>query len=209
MGGTSAVNTVTFNGNGETIQAAPVTATRHIIRLDGADHIIIKNLNIVTTASGFGWGVQLTNGADYNVIDGNTINVSAVTATGQSESAGVVISGSTTSVTTDGSASNNRISNNTIIGGYQGVIISGFTNSLNADRDTIMNNTIRDFYANGIGLTYTDSAYVFGNNIHRMNRVAVTTFAGVELGAGAINTIVMNNRIHDTHNAPPAELVNW
>jgi hypothetical protein len=201
IGGVSATNTIVFDGNGVTLQASPVTATRHIIKLDGADYITIRDFNILAQAGAtFGWGVHLTNGADNNRVDSCTIDMSAVTSTTQSNSAGIVISGSTTSVTTAGSGSNNTFNYNTIIGAYQGIIISGTATSLNAVNNKITRNTIRDFYANGITLTNCDGAEVAYNDINRATRVAVTTFAGIELGANNKNCIVNANRIHDTHN---------
>jgi len=204
VGGTSAVNTVTFYGNGATIQATPVTATRHIIRLDGADYITFRKFNLLAQAgSTFGWGVHLTNGADNNTIDSCTIDVSAVTSTTQSNSAGIVGSGSTTSVTTAGSASNNTISNNTIIGGYQGIILIGTATSLNSLNNTITKNEVRDWLVTGIEITHANGGVISYNNIHRTNRadVATTISQGIEFGAGNINCIINGNRIHDSHTA--------
>lgn len=201
IGGVSATNTVTINGNNAVIQFTPVTASRHIIRLDGADYVTIKDLKILANAgSTFGWGIHLTNGANRNTIDNCTIDISAVTSTTQSNSACIVASGSTTSVITDGSASNNTIKNNTLIGAYQGIIMNGATGSLNSVQNQITGNTIRDFYANGIELTDNDGTIVSNNDISRAGRTGVTTFAGVELGSGNINCVVNGNRIHDTHN---------
>ncbi|HSI91153.1 MAG TPA: hypothetical protein VK927_08550, partial [Adhaeribacter sp.] len=71
INGTSATNTITFQGNGRTISADPVTGNRAVIKLNGADFVTINNLNIQTTgvATGsFGWGIHFTNGADNNTI---------------------------------------------------------------------------------------------------------------------------------------------
>ena len=201
INGTSSTNTITFNGNDAIIQATPTTADRHIIRLDGADYIVIKRLILSGQATDYGWGVHLTNGADHNVIDSLTINISGVTSTTQSNSGGIVVSGSTTSVTTDGSASHNTFSNNTILGGYQGIIITGSTNSTDAVGNIITKNTIQDFYADGISITENDGAVVSFNDISRATRAAVTTFAGIEVASGCINVLVDGNKIHDTHNA--------
>jgi hypothetical protein len=202
IGGASAVNTITFNGNNATIQATPTTTDRHIIRLNGADYVTFKKLSIVAVSgSTFGWGIHLTNGADNNKIDSCTIDISTVSSTTQSNSAGIVASGSTTVVTTDGSASFNTISNNTIIGAYQGIIMNGATGSLNSTGNVITKNIIQDFYANGIELTDNDGTVVSFNDVSRSNRTAVTTFTGIELGIGNKNCVVNSNRIHDTHNA--------
>jgi hypothetical protein len=197
--GSSATNTITFNGNGRTIVDTSVSATRAVVQLNGADYVTINNLRIVSASATYGWGVHLTGGADYNRINNCNINMSAVTSTTQANGAGIVISGSNTSVTTAGSASYNKFTGNTINGAYQGIIITGSATSLLAVKNEIVNNTIHDFYANGIILTQTDSLLVKGNNIHRANRAAVTTFVGIELGAGNINAVIDGNRIHDTH----------
>lgn len=197
----SATNTITFKGNLRKLQATPVSATRHIIKLDGAKYITFDSLQIVGLATDYGWGVFLTNGADSNTISNCVIDMSNVTSTTQSNSGGIVGSGSATSVTTDGNSSYNNITGNTITGAYQGIIINGVTGAIKAVNNKILNNTIRDFYANGIELTDNDSTIVGYNDISRAQRTSVTTFTGVELGAGNKRTRVIGNKIHDTHNS--------
>ena len=204
VAGTSPTNTITINGNDAVLQFTPITSARHVIQLNGTDHITIRNLNIQTQAgSTFGWGVHLTNGADNNIIDSCTIDISAVTSTTQSNSAAIVGSGSATSVTTDGSASNNQFTNNLLIGAYQGIILNGGTGAVNSYGNLIANNEIRDFLVNGIELADADSNTVRNNNIHRTGRtdVGTTASAGIELNAGTRKTVVYGNRIHDTHTA--------
>lgn len=198
----SAVNTITFNGNGKTIQFTPVTANRHIIKLDGADYVTIKNLNIVGLATDFDWGIHLTNAANFDSIVNCTVNMSANTNTTQSNSAGIVASGSTTAVTTGSNSTNNLVIKDcTINGAYQGIIINGTSETARISKNQILNNTIKDFYANGMELTNNDSIVVANNNITRSTRTTVTTFAGIELGAGNKRALLYNNKIHDTHNA--------
>lgn len=197
----SATNTVTFNGNGRTIQGTPVSATRAIVKLDGADYVTLNNLNLVSLDASYGWGVHLTNIAENNTINNCTINMSAVTSTTQSNSAGIVASGSATSVTTTGNTGhNNSITGNTILGAYQSIIMHG--NSANPSlNNVISNNTLSDFYATGVELSYHNGTTVSTNDISRATRLAVTTFTGIELGIGNNSLNVNANRIHDTHNA--------
>ncbi len=201
--GASNTNRITFNGNDAVIQFDPVTANRHVIKLDNADYVTLDNLQIRTigtTSTSFGWGIHLTNGSDYDSISRCKINIGS-TSTTESNSAGIVVSGSSTSVATAGSASFNVIRNNTIDSAYNGIIISGTATSLNAKQNVITNNIIRDFYANGISMSNTDSTIVSFNDISRERRTAVTTFSGVELATGNIKCIVNGNKIHDTHNS--------
>lgn len=200
--GTSAVNTVTFYGDGATIQATPVTGTRYLVRLDGADFITFRKFNLVALpGSTFGWGFHLTNGADNNTIDSCSIDVSAVTSTTQSNSGGIVGSGSATSVTSAGNASNNMISNNTITGGYQGIIMIGTATSQNALNNTITKNEVKDWLVTGIEITHANGGVISYNNIHRTNRtdIGTTVSQNIEIGAGSINCIINGNRIHDSH----------
>ena len=199
--GASATNTVTINGNGVTLQAtAPVSSNRSVIRLNGADHITINNFNLVSLDATYGWGVQLINGADSNTISNCTINLNAVTSTTQSNSGGIVISGSSTNVTTDGSASFNTFINNTITGGYQGIIINGGTGAVNAVGNIVIGNDIKDYYENGIEITNTDSIVIANNQIHRPTRLTTnTTSSGIEIGDGCQRSIVNANAIYDTH----------
>lgn len=199
--GASSANTITFNGNGRTIRFTPTTSARHIIQLNGADFVTINNLNIVSLATDFGWGIYLTNAANNNRITNCTIDISANTSTTQSNSAGIVASGSSVSVTTTGdNASNTQITGNSITGAYQGIIMNGVL-ATPATGNNISNNNINDFYASGIDLSYQSGATVSRNNIQRPNRTAVTTFTGIELSTGTVATMVDANSIHDTHNA--------
>ena len=119
IAGASATNTITFNGNGNTVTFQPtVSADKHIFRLNGADYVTLNNLYIISTSTTMGIGVQLISAADNNTISNCNINMVAVTSTTQSNSAGIAASGSTTTITTVGNNANNlTISGNTILGG--------------------------------------------------------------------------------------------
>ncbi len=200
--GASATNRIRILGNGTTIQTpTTVSAQRQVIRLDGADYVTIDSFNLVTAGITYGWGVHFTNGANNDSVRACTIDISAVTSTTQSNSGGIIMSGSNTSVTTDGNANNNVIVGNIIKGGYQGVIITGATDALDAVGNVIRNNIIQDFYANGIELADADGTIVEFNDISRMTRTAVGTFAGVEMNGDTKNSLINANKIHDTHNA--------
>ncbi len=198
--GSSASNRLTINGNGRTIQFTPTTAARHIIRLNGADFVSLKNLNIVGLATDFDWGIHLTNGAENDSIVNCNINLSANTSTTQSNSACIVASGSTTVVTTTGNTARNLvITGCTLSGAYQGIIIQG--NVVNTKYNRILNNNVQDFYAIGIEVGQNDSSLVEHNNISRANRITVGTFEGITISGATQNTRIHANQIHDTHNS--------
>lgn len=197
--GASAVNTIIFNGNNDTLSYNAVTALRGVLILDGAKHVNIQNFTIRSVNASFGFGIQLMNGADSNAILNNTIDMRAVTATAATQSAGIVSSGTFNSNATASNASYNFISGNTILGGYYGIRLNGATGGVDAFNNIIANNEIGDFYAYGVYLSNANGSQVYGNDIHRLNRTAITTFYGVNLESGTQSTLVYDNIIHDSH----------
>ncbi len=203
--GASATNTITFQGNGRTISADPVTGNRPVIRLNGADFVTINNLNIETTGTSttaFGWGIHFINGADNNTISNNTITIGSLSTT-ESNSVGIVMVNSSTTITTTGGnpGNNNIISGNTIIGGYKGIQLNNLVT--NPGNNQITGNMIRDFYAVGIEVNGANGTLIENNNISRPNRLVVGAFEGITLSGTAKSTVVSRNRIHTTHGAAP------
>jgi gliding motility-associated-like protein len=171
--GTSATNTITFNGNGNTISFTATTNTeRAIIKLSGVDHIIFDSL--VIDASGgttYGYGVQLQNNADSNVFRNNTIR-SSVTST-STNYAGVVINSSESGATSTGNVftDGNRFENNTIRGGYYGATLMGGTATATYINNNIFrNNTFTEFYAYGFYVGGTNGTVLEGNLFTRPTR---------------------------------------
>jgi hypothetical protein len=190
--GSSATNTITLNGNGNTIQSA----SSPIISFLGTKYLTIDSFNITATGTALsGFGIYLGNQAQNITINKNKINVGTI-ATGTSN-AGIVISGSSSAATTAGNnAQNIIITNNEIIGGYYAITAIGNASYLNNSRHVIQNNIIRDFYLYGVYISNGDSIQILNNNIHRLNRTTLSTFYGIYLGT-AKYIKVRNNLIHD------------
>lgn len=198
ISGASAVNTITFNGNGNTIEhTTAVSADRAAVQLNGADHVTISNF-IIDVDNGpvanYGWGVHLTNQADNNTITGCTIQ--CFQNSSATNFAGIVASGSSTSATTVGnSCSNTLIENNTINYGYYGIHLhaaSGTHGTFNTVRD----NNIRDFYSDGIGFVYQSNSIIERNECTRPNATTSGAPTGVILETGGENNIIDGNRVH-------------
>ncbi|MEO7463647.1 MAG: GEVED domain-containing protein, partial [Ferruginibacter sp.] len=199
IAGTSATNTVTFNGNGNTLAfSSSVTGERAVIKLRGADHIIFDSL--VINANGpnlYGWGVELFNDADSNVIRNCTIltdNTSTST-----NYAGIVLSNSETSATGTGNSlcDGNLFQNNTINGGYYGITIVGgtTTTTIQAMNNKAIGNDITGFYFYGIYVAGTQNTEVTGNKISRPTRTTTSSFNGVYVNSINLNTLINKNRI--------------
>ena len=115
VAGVSATNRVVFNGNGRTIQfGAGTSAQRAVITLNGTDFVTLDSLNVDATVGGtstgtYGWGIQLVNSADNNII--RRCNVTSSTTSTSTFFAGIVSSGSATSATTSGANTNQNLTN--------------------------------------------------------------------------------------------------
>ncbi|RYD86637.1 MAG: hypothetical protein EOP54_30065, partial [Sphingobacteriales bacterium] len=195
--GSSAINTITFNGNGNTIAfSSDVTGERAVIKLRDADHIIFDSLTIDATGAGtYGFGVHLINNADSNSF--NKCTVLANTTSTSTNYGGMVISASETSATGTGLSlcDGNTFSNNTITGGYYGIALVGGTASFNNNNRAI-NNHIRDYYGYGVYTAGNRNAVIEGNDISRPTRTTTTTHYGIH-GTGVQNGLKVNaNRIH-------------
>ncbi|MFC5269293.1 beta strand repeat-containing protein [Adhaeribacter terreus] len=197
IGGASAANTVTFNGNGNTISFKATANDRQVIKLDGTDFVTISDFTIAATDSTYGWGIHLMNGADNNVFSNNTINVTATNTTADA-AVGIVFSNANTAVSIAGNTGNNNvISGNTISGGYKGI-------HLNSDltapgNNQIINNNIRDFYYDGIRLNAAKGTLVEGNDISRPTLTIVNTFTAIAVAGNSQQTVISKNRIHNSH----------
>jgi trimeric autotransporter adhesin len=200
IGGTSAVNTITFNGNGRIVSdnSLAVTGQRAVFKLDGADYVTLNNFVINTGAGTYGYGVQMLNDADNNTVSNCTITTNN-SSTSTTNYAGILINSTASAITTAGASlcDNNTITGNTINGGLAGVAIVGNTNTSQVLGNRVMNNTITDFYNYGVYLNGNVGTLVEGNDISRPLRATVTTFYGVFLTTISTGTIINKNRFHD------------
>jgi gliding motility-associated-like protein len=171
--GATAVNTVTFNGNGNTISDTLNSSTdRAIIKLNKADHIIFDSLVVDATPGFFGYGFQLINNADSNIIRNCTI-LSTLQQLNTNEN-GIVINSLDAGPTTTGATlcDGNIITGNKIYGGYYGITLVGGANvDLLINGNQITNNLIQDYFHTGIYTTGTDNTLIEGNHFTRPTNI--------------------------------------
>ncbi len=196
--GASATNTITFNGNGATLNFLNTnSAERAVIKFDGADHFILDSLNINAlgnTTAQFGFGIQFTNSADSNTIRRCNIVVNNNLTSGNF--AGIVMNSGTSSTFGTSLCDGNRIERNTIIGGQVGVSVIGDAQNASS-RNSIINNTIRDFYQYGVYVAYSAYMQIEGNNISKPNRTASSS-QNIAIYVSNITLLanISRNRIH-------------
>ncbi len=191
----SATNTVTFEGNGNTVLATPLQKPGMLV-LDGAKYVKVNNFEF-TLAPGatFGWGAQLMNAADYSTISNNTFNLpinnSTTSFNGIMAGTGVTAAGNNTSYS--------KIQNNTINGGYFGIQVNGNIGGINAVDNEITGNQVRDVFFYGIYLNHATNTLVEGNDISRATRTDGGTFVGIQLMNVTTKSKISKNRIHNAY----------
>ncbi|RAK63458.1 T9SS type A sorting domain-containing protein [Hymenobacter edaphi] len=207
IAGSSAANRVTINGNGRTIRFAPANAAqRAVVTLNGADYVTVNNLVVDATNGGiagtYGWGIQLLNGADNNVISGCTVtaNTATVASAALTNYAGIVANASATSLTSAATGivgnQNLTLQNNTVTGGYHGIVVVGASNTAQAAGTSITGNVISDFFNAGVYVSALSGPQITGNDMSRPNRTNAETFYGVQMSTGVSGATVARNRIH-------------
>ncbi len=201
VAGTSATNTVTINGNGETLNfSALLTNERSTLTLSGASHFTVDNLNITATGASFGWVIYMFQ-ANHNTIKNCTLTTDSLSTS--LNFSNVVLSGSATSATTANAQCNhNTFENNTLRGGYYGFCANG-ASSISFDvGNKFIDNVMDNFYIYGIYVRSQDSMEIVGNTITRTNRTPSTLY-GIFMTTGMTNTKVTHNRLSDFFNFTP------
>ncbi|RXK82820.1 T9SS type B sorting domain-containing protein [Filimonas effusa] len=200
--GTSTTNTITFNGNGATINyLSSNTNERAVIKMNGTSHVIFNNLRITalgTTSSQYGYGVHLMNNADSNTVKNCIIDVNS--ATTSSFYNGIVISGGSGPTAYGSYCDGNVLESNSINGGVYGISIVGGTPGYEdypVSNNKIINNTIKNFYTYGIYLTNTALTTIDGNDLSRPDRTATPSAVyGIYLSQANMASAITRNRIH-------------
>jgi len=197
--GTSATNTITFNGNGRALTFNSTnTNERAGVKFNGADWVTVNNLVITGTGSAsteYNFGVQLLNDADNNTISNCVINLTA--ASTSTNYTGISISGSAISATTTGSlCDSNTVINNTINGGYYGITLVGDAAAF-VTGNKILNNQVNEWYLYGIYVAGNTNALIERNDISRQTRSTVSTFTGIYFTGNSQACSVSKNRLHD------------
>lgn len=170
--GLSATNTVTFRGeSGATLfYDSPSSQDRAVITLNGASHFRFDSLNIqIGPSADWGWGVYIGNNTENIEITNSYIDVTSTGSSGigtGTEFCGIVASGNPTSPTSTSIGINDiLIENNTIVGGYYGVILYGASSDY--IKDVRLNNnelTNTNFYA--VRFAYVEEPEVLHNTIN-------------------------------------------
>jgi hypothetical protein len=199
--GSSATNTITINGNGNTLAySATSTTDRTTLTLNGTDYLTIDSLIVNAGGASFGWTMHLTGEADHNTF--TNCRFEASTTGTLTNLANVIISGSPTSALGLGNNANyTTFDNCEFIGGYYGITLNGSSTTARNVGNSVTNSVFEDqrFYATYIRAQ--DSLTFHNNDISRENRTDASSWYGLFFTTGISNAQITNNVIHDIHNA--------
>lgn len=211
---TSSTKKIFINGNGKTLSGS---LSYELMHFNGIDYLELKKLKIVNSSgSTLVQGVRFSNGANYNVMDSCTIDLSGMSTTAVPEGAYLSFASNNTSLRTTTSAHNgvgNVIKNNLFttslsnspgpafgIIDQQGTSVYASTSTGNS----FLSNRILNFYSVGIFAKYVNSEQFVGNEISRekagANSLLDTSMMGVFVSDAYVTSgpnIVSQTSIHD------------
>lgn len=183
VSGASATNTITINGNGETIRNTS-SSIGYVIQMNGADYFTFNGLKIDAASTVTGTRcMHLYNGADNNTVKDCELIMSANTSTGNS-TAYVAFTSSTTGNSAAAHGSNNTFDGNKMWNGgndgkgpYYGVVdyrSSSFASTVG--NNMYKNNEISDVYYYWFYMYYTNGVQVMNNKMHTNRSGASTSY---------------------------------
>ncbi len=192
--GMSATNTVTLNGNGETINRGAGT---YFLALNGVEYFTINDFNFVNeTPNSQMYGIMMRGGCDNITIKNNTIDVGTGYTT--SLSCGICATNSVTSPSSNGDNANNvTIDSNTIIGAYYGVSLRGQSTAAGSRSigHKVTNNSFEDQSVYGLYSYASDSILIDHNDFSRSTRTNNASYYGL-YNWYSTSSVTTNNRVH-------------
>ncbi|MBS1741076.1 MAG: hypothetical protein JST88_11115, partial [Bacteroidetes bacterium] len=188
-------NTITINGNNDTLTFLANSAQPWTLGLNGGRRIIVNNLIVQSTDVTYALAAHLWNNADSNVFSNCTF---ICPANGTSSyQVPFSVSGSSQYPTTSGlSGSGNLITGCTMLNGYYSTVFAGNSTTPNVN-NTVLNCNILDFYYYGSYNLYQNGITIQGCNIQRPTRTAISSFYGLYVSSGCTNANIIGNKVHN------------
>ncbi len=191
ISGASATNTITFdggNGNASTrvLTASTTSALPYVLRFNGSSYVTFRNMTIRSTGTTDAWVTHFLDGTN-NRLNNCIIEITGTGATStNSNLAGIVFNGSSTTLSTSSSLSNNHtIDSCTINAGYYNIYCStsNGSNTLNFN-----NNNLNSAYYYGMSFNSSITAKIRRNTIDlRNNNTSNTGIYFINCSANGTN----------------------
>jgi len=208
--GATVTDNITFNGNGATLLYNCNAAVLPVVRLQGAKHITLDSLTFKTSNASFGWGVHFYLNADSNTVTRCNIDMSVVTSTTSTNSAGIVFSNSLTSPLTSGNNGRfNTVSYCTIKGHptsgglYYGIVGFPQTTAINYSYNKFLYNRIENFFYSGVYWSNGNRTVFRGNTFTRPTKSTITTTYVFYLSSSSRSDTIDANVITNLYGGSP------
>lgn len=175
--GTSATNTVTFDGGAGNAATRIITGNIQnggaTFALNGCQYVTLRNLSIINTATQYAGGVTIVGSSTSNTGSYNSIKSCIITLTNGGGSSGygtpITLNYSNYSMAYSYSTtycSNIEIDSNVLNNGYYGIGMYGASSTSQNANIKIRNNTINNIYYMGIYFYYIYNSFdILNNNI--------------------------------------------
>jgi hypothetical protein len=165
--GMSSVNTLTIDGgdSSTTTLTHNNTSNYGTVTIAGTDYVTIRNMRIEATANN-GASILLNN-ASHNTFESNILWANPNSL---STNTNYIISGTTTSISTNGIGSYNVLQNNLMVGGYYSVYMYGAAAAGSSVGNVVHNNEIDSVYYYGSYIFYQDSLEFTNNELDQATR---------------------------------------
>jgi len=204
--GASSTNTITLNGNGNTVSHVGLVSRSPVFTFKSTDHFTLDNLIIENTGSFYGRCVQIRDASTYVTISNCQLNMPNMTSTSSRNCYVLLGNGSNTSVYTYANAAEHCMIVNNVTsapvneGPYWGIFMADERNNPDNKFNTIHNNEIKDFKNYGIRTYYCDEGTTITNNkVHNTGHTSTRTNYGIFAyqynSPGGFN--ISNNKIYN------------
>lgn len=204
ISGVSGTNTITINGNGETLQfTATNSAASYTFQLNGTDFMKVNNLKIIALSSSIGRCVHLMTQADNNRFNNCTFQMPNMTSTSNIYFYFGITNGTSSTQTYADAGRNDSVTNcvmNARAGGgpYSGIVVMDESSGSTVKRNVFDNNKIRDFYYYGFWSYYAFNQIITNNEFWNTGTTSAVKYGMYNYcyNKGGDYTIE-NNYIHD------------
>ena len=165
--GMSSVNTLTIDGgdSSTTTLSHNNSSNYGTVTIVGTDYITIRNMRIEATA--LNGASILLNNSSHNTFESNILWANPNST---STNTNYIISGTTSSISTNGVGSYNVLQNNLMVGGYYSIYMYGASAPGSCVGNIIHNNEIDSVYYYGSYIYYQDSLEYTNNTLDQATR---------------------------------------
>jgi|GEM_PF-778005 len=202
--GASATNSITINGNGETIQFTSTSSTSsHVIRVDGGDYYTFDNLVVIAGGSSYARCFHFKNSADNNTVKNCDMQMPSINSTSRNNAYVAITQGNSSPTSYGDPGENITIKDNTMSsktkGPYAGMWIVHERTGTAKHLTTVTNNKIANWYYAGIYGYYCMNQEITNNDIYNTSTATSGRKYGIYMynyRKGFAHTIT-GNKIYD------------